>query len=83
MTSTGRHEFIADAPCPAVAGMGFGCSCIPELLVVCLQSCDRLGEAVISVDINADLRTVVDQRGTGPNQPEQYLLDYYVSTEMG
>lgn len=43
------------------------------------QGCERLGEAVISVDINADIRTVIDQKGTGPNQPEQMLCDYYVS----
>jgi len=49
-------------------------SVIGPKLVKC---CDRLNEAVISIDTNADLRTVVDQRGTGPNQPEQILLDFY------
>ena len=44
-----------------------------------LQSCDKIGEAVISIDVNSDLRKVIDQKATGPNQPEQVLLDYYVS----
>ena len=39
-----------------------------------------MGEAVISIDVNSDLRTVIDQKATGPNQPEQILLDYYVCT---
>ena len=42
-----------------------------------VSSCDRLGEAVLSVNLTADLRTVIDQRGTGPHQPEQLLPDYY------
>ena len=45
-----------------------------------VKSCERLGEAVVSVDVSEDLRSVVNSRGTGPNQPEQLLLDYYVST---
>ena len=38
---------------------------------------------MISVDVNADIRTVIDQKGTGPNQPEQLLCDYYVSKKWG
>jgi len=43
-----------------------------------VQSCDKVGEAVINIDVNSDLRNIVDKKGTGPNQPEQILLDYYV-----
>ncbi len=41
-----------------------------------------MGEAVISVDVTADIRTVIDQKGTGPNQPEQLLCDYYVGVAV-
>ncbi|KAK2184887.1 hypothetical protein NP493_249g04017 [Ridgeia piscesae] len=42
-----------------------------------VRSCDKVGEAVINIDVNSDLRNIVDKKGTGPNQPEQILLDYY------
>ncbi len=48
-----------------------------------IQGCDRLSEAVLSIEVNADVRTVIDQKGTGPNQPEQILCDYYVSACCG
>ena len=48
-------------------------------LLICFQSSDKLNEAVLSVDLTTDLRTVVDQKGTGPNQPEQILIESYVS----
>ncbi|XP_064613721.1 nostrin-like [Liolophura sinensis] len=41
------------------------------------QACAKLHEAVISVDLEVDLRTVIQQKGTGPNQPEQILIDCY------
>ncbi|XP_048755732.2 nostrin-like isoform X8 [Ostrea edulis] len=40
-------------------------------------SCDKLHESVISVDIQADLRAVAQQRGTQGTPPEQILLDCY------
>ncbi|CAH1789065.1 unnamed protein product [Owenia fusiformis] len=52
-------------------------SCIAPLAPRQVQSCERLNEAVICVDLNADLRTIVDQKGTGPNQPNQHLLECY------
>ena len=55
---------------------GYVCKCC------WLQGCERLGEAVISIDVNADIRTVIDQKGTGPNQPEQLLCDYFVSLSL-
>lgn len=42
-----------------------------------VRSCDKVGEAIISIDVNSDLRKVIDKKATGPNQPEQILLDYY------
>lgn len=47
----------------------------------CMQACAKLHEAVISVDLEVDLRTVIQQKGTGPNQPEQILIDCYVSIQ--
>ncbi|XP_021368496.1 nostrin-like isoform X2 [Mizuhopecten yessoensis] len=41
------------------------------------QSCDRLHEAVISVDLQSDLRTIVQQKGSTQTTPEQILLDCY------
>ena len=36
------------------------------------------------VDLSADISNVAKQRGTGPNTPEQILIDSYVSIdEMG
>lgn len=40
-------------------------------------SCDKLHESVISVDIQADLRSIAQQRGTQGTPPEQILLDCY------
>ena len=45
----------------------------------CVQSCDRLQEAVLSVDNHSDVRKVEEQKGTGPHQPDQILPDYFVS----
>ncbi|XP_013390950.1 nostrin isoform X2 [Lingula anatina] len=42
-----------------------------------IQICDRLREAVLVVDVQRDLATVVDQKGTGPHQPEQLLFESY------
>ncbi|ESO86250.1 hypothetical protein LOTGIDRAFT_129539, partial [Lottia gigantea] len=43
-----------------------------------IQICDRLNESVISVDVNNDLRIVVQQKGVkGPRQQDQILLDCY------
>ncbi|XP_012937667.1 nostrin [Aplysia californica] len=42
------------------------------------QYFDRLNEAVITVDLQNDLRTIVQEKGMkGPRQPEQILLDCY------
>ena len=40
-----------------------------------IQSCDRLNEAVMSVDLRGDLQKAVQQRGTGPVTSEQILID--------
>jgi hypothetical protein len=40
-----------------------------------MQSCDRLNEAVMSVDLRGDLQKAVQQRGTGPVTSEQILID--------
>lgn len=40
-------------------------------------NCDRLNEAVISVDLQGDLQTVIQQKGTGVLPSEQILLDCY------
>ncbi len=48
-------------------------------VTIVFQSCDKLGEAVLSVDTTSDIRKAVDQKGSGPNQPEQLLPDFYVS----
>ena len=32
-----------------------------------------------AVDLTADIASVAKQRGTGPNTPEQILIDSYVS----
>ncbi|ELU01831.1 hypothetical protein CAPTEDRAFT_222465 [Capitella teleta] len=42
-----------------------------------IKGCEKLREAVISVDCNSDLRRAVDHKGTGPNQPEQLLPEIY------
>ncbi|XP_013397348.1 nostrin-like isoform X3 [Lingula anatina] len=42
-----------------------------------IQICDRLREAVMVVDVQRDLAKVVDQKGTGPHQPEQLLFESY------
>lgn len=41
------------------------------------QSCDRLHETVISVDLKGDLQNAVQQRGTGQVTSEQILIDCY------
>ncbi|KAL5006934.1 hypothetical protein ScPMuIL_015740 [Solemya velum] len=41
------------------------------------QSCDRLHEAVLSLDLHSDIQTIIKQKGTGQFQPEQILLDCY------
>uniref|UniRef100_A0A2C9LMQ9 SH3 domain-containing protein n=1 Tax=Biomphalaria glabrata TaxID=6526 RepID=A0A2C9LMQ9_BIOGL len=42
------------------------------------QYFDRLNEAVLTVDLQHDLQTIVQQKGVkGPRQPEQILLDCY------
>jgi hypothetical protein len=33
-------------------------------------------ESVISVDIQSDLAAVVEQKGSGQNQPEQILIEF-------
>jgi hypothetical protein len=42
-----------------------------------IRGCEKLRDAVISVDCNSDLRRAVDHKGTGPNQPEQLLPEIY------
>ncbi|XP_063421676.1 nostrin-like isoform X2 [Mytilus trossulus] len=41
------------------------------------QCCDRLNEAVVSVDLQGDLRTIVQQKGSGVAASEQILIDCY------
>ena len=43
------------------------------------QSCDTLNRSVLAVDLTSDISSVAKQRGSGPNTPEQMLLDCYVS----
>ena len=43
------------------------------------QSCDTLNKSVSAVDLQSDISTVAKQRGSGPNTPEQMLIDSYVS----
>ena len=38
---------------------------------------DRLTDSLCAVDIAADVQAVVEQKGTGPNQPEQVLFECY------
>ncbi|XP_064647417.1 nostrin-like isoform X3 [Lineus longissimus] len=45
----------------------------PKLIKVC----DNMGESVKTVDIQADLASVVDEKGSGQNQPEQILIECY------
>ncbi|KAK2147890.1 hypothetical protein LSH36_530g00009 [Paralvinella palmiformis] len=42
-----------------------------------IRSCDKLGEAVLTIDVTSDIRKAIDAKGTGPNQPEQILPDFY------
>ena len=56
----------------------------PFFVYICLilyhfQSCDTLNKAVSAVDLQSDISTVAKQRGSGPNTPEQMLIDSYVS----
>ncbi|CAC5389795.1 NOSTRIN [Mytilus coruscus] len=41
------------------------------------QSCDILNEAVVAVDLQGDLRTVVQKKGSGVSASEQILIDCY------
>ena len=43
-----------------------------------LQSCDRLHEAVLSIDVTSDIHKIIEQRGHAACQPEQVLPDFYV-----
>ena len=43
------------------------------------QSCDTLHRSVTAVDLSSDITSVAKQRGSGPNTPEQTLIDSYVS----
>ena len=57
---------------------------IHAVIVLCLypQAHDRLNEAVISVNLQQDIHTVITQKGVqGPRQPEQILIDCYVSRQ--
>ena len=54
------------------------------IALLCLypQAHDRLNEAVISVNLQQDIHTVITQKGVqGPRQPEQILIDCYVSRQ--
>ena len=48
-------------------------------LFVMFQSCDTLHRSVTAVDLSSDITSVAKQRGSGPNTPEQTLIDSYVS----
>lgn len=46
------------------------------------QSCDTLNRSVTAVDLSADIASVAKQRGTGPNTPEQILIDSYAEDKQ-
>ncbi|KAL3831454.1 hypothetical protein ACJMK2_023203 [Sinanodonta woodiana] len=46
------------------------------------QSCDKLHEAILSVDMNGDIKTVAQQRGTSSNVLEQFLIDCYAEDKQ-
>ncbi|XP_074659382.1 nostrin-like isoform X4 [Tubulanus polymorphus] len=42
-----------------------------------IKSVERMEESIMIVDMSADLQAVVEQKGTGQNQPEQLLFECY------
>lgn len=46
------------------------------------QSCDTLNKSVSAVDLQSDISSVAKQRGSGPNTPEQMLIDSYAEDKQ-
>lgn len=46
------------------------------------QSCEKLHQSVLSVDIAGDIRTVAKQRGSTQYTPEQILIDCYAEDKQ-
>jgi hypothetical protein len=44
------------------------------------QTCEDLIQAASDINAEEDVTLVCSQTGTGPNQPEQMLVDFYVSS---
>ena len=49
----------------------------PRLMSRVPQSADRLSEPIQCADVNRDVQTVINVKGSGHNIPEQLLPDFY------